>query len=332
MENKVPVTEKEISVQNEKKGTAGKIIRWVVLGIVVLLAAAAVSASVQYARYVTTTEKGTVVDLTGVEEISESKMDLVRKLFPDALILYNVDLGGLSIPCNQTDLTITDAQGVSAQRLIEAASELPWVSSLNLTGLSVSCEEYEQLRQAYPYAKIQWTVPVLGGLSPDVTVLSANDMASVRELAAAKKWLPALTRVDLTGAVLTDDELRELSVDAPFYGFDVDWSITIYGQQFDYDTTSVRLSGAHITDLSQLSRLPALSELTLDGVSVTDLSPLTSFTMLESITLKNMEVDGIGVLGNMYWLGSFFVDNTNVSRGELNELQRSLPECIIMEL
>jgi len=206
------------------------------------------------------------------------------------------------------------------------------MSSLNLVELSVSGEEYEQLRQSFPYAEIRWTVPVVGGVSPDVTELSVSDMASLREVAAAKKWLPRLKLVDLTGAVLTDDELRELSVDAPFYGFDVDWKITVYGQNYDYDTTSVTLGGAHITDLSELYRLPALAELTLDGVSVTDLSPLIAIPTLESITLKNMEVDGIGVLGNMYWLGSFFVDNTNVSRGELNELQRSLPECIIMEL
>lgn len=330
MEQKFPLPETESTAPEKKTSVGVKILKWSLLAVVILLAAAAVSASVQYNRYVSTTQKGTVIDLTGRSEISQGSMDRLRKLFPDALIRYNVDLGGLQVACDETSLTLTDAEGVTAQMLIDAAEELPRISSLNLTGLDVSFDEYEQLRQSFPNAKIQWTVPVLGGLSPDVTVLSVNDMTSLRELAAAKKWLPLLTRVDMTGAVLTTDELRELSVDAPFYGFDVDWSITVYGQNYDYNATSVTLSGAHITELSELKRLPTLAELTLDGVSVSDLSPLTSFTTLESITLKNMSVDDISVLGDMYWLGGFYVKNTNVSRDQLNALQRRLPECIIM--
>ncbi len=330
MEQKFSGLEKEIPAPEKKPGIAAKILKWGALALVVALAAAAVITSVEYSRHVTTTQKGTVIDLTDKGELSRSEMDWLRKAFPDALIRYNVAIGDLIIACDETALTLTDGQGVSVQQLADAAEKLPWMSSLDLTGMSMSFEDYEQIRQSYPDARVQWTVPVLGGLSPDVTVLSVSDMASVRELAAAKKWLPALTRVDMTGTPLTNDELRELSVDAPFYGFDVDWTITVYGQICDYDTTSITLSGGHITDLSELHRLPSLSELTLDGVSVTDLSPLTSITTLQSITLKNMEVDGIGVLGNMYWLGSFFVKNTNVSWDQLNALQSSLPECIVM--
>lgn len=330
MEQKLPGLDMENAAQEKKTPVSITVLKWGVLALVILLAAAAVSLSVMYSRYVSTSEKGTVIDLTGGEEISRSQMDWLRKTFPDALIRYNIDLDGMQVACDETSLTLTDADGVSVQRLIEASEQLPRMSALDLTGLSVSFEEYAQLGESYPDAQIKWTVPVLGGLSPDVTVMSVNDMASLRELAAAKKWLPSLTRVDMTGAMLTTEELRELSVDAPFYGFDVDWKITVYGQNYDFDTTSITLTGAHITDLSELYRLPMLADLTLDGVSVTDLSPLTAITTLESITLKNMEVDGIGVLGSMYWLGSFFVKNTNVSNGQLSDLQRRLPECIIM--
>lgn len=332
MEQKLPGLEQEIQQQEKKTPVGITVLKWSVLAIIILLAAAAVSASVQYSRYVTTTQKGTVVDLTKTDEVSPETMEWLRKAFPDALIRYNVDLDGLLVACDETSLILSDEQGVSAQCLIEAAEELPRMSSLDLSGMSLTIEEYQQLRESYPDAQIKWTVPVLGGLSPDVTVMSVRDMASLRELVAAKEWLPALTRVDMTGTPLTTEELRELRAEAPFYGFDVDWNITVYGQIYDYDTTSVTLSGAHITDLTELYRLSGLSELTLDGVSVSDLSPLLSITTLESITLKNMEVDGIGVLGNMYWLGSFFVKNTNVSQDQLNDLQRSLPECIIMKI
>jgi len=307
-----------------------RIVKWTALGLVILLAAAAVVLSVLYNRFVTAEDGHWVIDLTGRQNVEQEHIDWLTERFPDAELHYEVDLGGLKVPNTAAAITLTDQQGVSADALIAAADRLTALNTINLTGLTVTTEQYDRLRLAYPGAAITWMVPVAGGLSPDVIEMNLDDMDTLRQIAEAKKYLPKLTRIYMDGQNLSSEEVRELAAGAGSYGFEVIWNVTVMGQTMPYDTTSLTLTGPGVTDLTELYRLPMLAELTLDNIGTGDLSPLVSITTLEGLTVRNMNVNGIDVLGQMDWLGAFYAKNTNLTYGQLNALQRQLPECIVM--
>ncbi len=314
---------------NKKSHPAVRLLKGAMLLLVIALAAYAVWLSVMYSRYVSVEDGVRVIDLTGTQ-VSSGDILRLQERFPDSRVLYNVELGGIRVRCDAESLTLTDTHGVSAPRLIEAAQQLPAVTALDLTGMTLSAGEYEAVREAYPRAKVQWTIPAAGGLSSDVIALQVKDMDTLRQVLAHMKYLPALRQLDMVGVSLSPADAAEIHTAEEQYGVKIIWSVTVAGKAMPYNTTSITLSGAGITDLSELQQLPMLAEVTLDGVGVTDLTPLAAISTLESITLKNMKVDGIAVLGTMPRLGSFFVKNTNVTYAQLNDLQRRLPECIIM--
>lgn len=307
-----------------------KMLKWAALCLLIAVAAAAVVVSVLYNRFVFGENGRWVIDLTGRETVEQEQLDWLAEKFPDAEVRYDIDLGGLRVENTVTSLTLTDRQGVTADGLLAAAEQLPGLKTINLVGLSVSTEQYDAIRLAWPDAVVTWTVPVAGGLSPDTVEMNLDDMETLRQIAGAKKYLPKLARIYMNGDALSPAEVRELAAQSGSYGFQVIWNVTVAGQTLPYDTTSLTLSGSHITDLTELYSLPMLAQLTLDGIGTGDLSPLVSITTLEGITVRNMNVDGIEVLGQMHWLGAFYSKNTNLTYGQLNALQRQLPECIIM--
>lgn len=74
---------------------------------------------------------------------------------------------------------------------------------------------------------------------------------------------------------------------------------------FFYDVTVVHLSGTEVSDLSPLASLKNLEDLFLSSTPVSDLSPLAS--------LKNLTY--LEVL------------NSKITKEEIDELQKALPEC-----
>lgn len=321
-------------IQNEPKGSSAgaKLLKGILLILILALAAAAVAACVLYTEYVTQEDGAWIVDLTG-REVSREHIEFLEDTFPNIVVRRTVDLGGIKIDNDTHSLTLTDAQGVTAESLINAAEQLPAITSLNLTGLSLSVNQYERLREAYPDAKITWLVPLGSGrIEPDTEALQLGTMEELREVLSMLNYLPMLHDIDMTGAYLTAADRAELALCRDAYGMDIIWNVTVAGTVYPWDTDSVTLSGSQVTDLTALQELTMLRELTLDGIGTGDLSPLASVTTLESITVRNMDVDDVSVLGSMYWLGSFFVKNTNITYAQLGSLQDQLPDCIIMML
>lgn len=338
MNNRIPGLESGLQGEKKKSSGAAKAIKWIALSVIILLAAAMVTASVLYTRFVSVEEGVWIIDLTDLEGMEQEDVDRLRERFPDAVVRRSVDLGGMQVDNDITSLTLNDSQGVSADRLIEAAEELTAVRALNLTGLSVSYEQYERLREVYPEAEIKWTVPVtaFGGLATNTVMVRPESLAALREVVAAVDYLPLLTDISMTDAQLADSELAEVKVLAEQLaakGIEVTWGIRVAGENYPHNTTEVRFTGAcDAAALAELSRLPYLESLTLDNITTGDLSPVTSITTLESLTVCNMNIDDVMVLAGMDWLGAFYVKNTNVTQAQLNRLQDELPECIIMML
>lgn len=335
MNNRIPGIESKLQEKPQSKGV--KIAKWIALCLVLALAAATVAASVLYTRYVSVEEGVWLIDLTGTDAGNE-EAERLKELFPEAQIRLSVDIGGTSVDNDITRLVATKGQDISIDRLIEEAGWLTRLGMIDLTGVEVSFEQYDRLREAYPEAEIKWIVPVaaFGGLSPNTSAVRPADMGALREVVAALAYLPEMKSISMADAQLSEADLAEVKVIAGQLsgrGIELAWGIRAAGQNFEHTTTEVRLSGNYgAADLAELSRLPALESLTLDSIQTGDLSPLTSITTLESLTVCNMRVDDIMVLAGMDWLGAFYVKNTNVSWEELYELQRELPECIVMIL
>ncbi len=339
MNNRIPGLNNEAVTEKEEAGSrTAKIIKWSVLALVILLASSMVAVSVLYTRFVSVEDGQWIIDLSEVENVDRREIERIEQRFPDAVVLSKVDLGGMKVDNTIDRLTITDSQGVAAERLVEAAEELPCLKLLNLTGLSVSTEQYEQLREAYPDAQIQWVVPVLKpeGLSTDTARLELSSMSELHEIMAVLHYLPKLSYISIVGVPLNDAEhieVKQLSEQLSARNILLEWGITVAGQSYDRNTSDIRFAGNYDAgDLAELCRLPCLASLTLDGIQTGDLSPLTSITTLESITICNMNVDDIMVLAQMDWLGAVYVKNTNVGWTQLNRLQDELPECIMMVL
>ncbi len=337
MNNRIPGIEEKLKEKEKPQSKGVRIIKWVTLCLVLTLAAAAVAASVLYTRYVSVEEGVWLIDLTGTDA-GDQEAERLRKLFPDAEIRLSVDIGGTSVDSNITRLIATEGKKISVDRLIEEAGRLTRLSLIDLSSVDVSFEQYNRLREAYPEAEIKWIVPVqaFGGLAPNTSAVRPADMAALREVTAALAYLPELESISMADVQLSDADLAEVKIIAnqlSGQGIELAWGIRAAGQNFDHTTTEVRLSGNYsAADLAELSRLPELESLTLDNIQTGDLSPLTGITTLESLTVCNMRVDDVMVLADMDWLGAFYVKNTNVSWGDLYELQRELPECIIMIL
>lgn len=317
-------------------GAGLKILKGVILTVVIVLAAAMVAACILYTRYVSVENGRWVIELM-YEEDGQQKAQWITEHFPDLGVRYSVDLGGIEVDSDEAVLTLTDEQGATAQRLIEAADQLPRVRWLNLTGLSVTTGQYEQLRAAYPEAEIRWMVPVNGlSVTPDITEMQVGSMEELNGLCAVLDYLPAFRHVDLAGVQLTDSQLDEVSALAAQLdgrGIKLTWEIMVAGKFYEHTTTEVAFVGDYdADDLAELHRLPNLTSLILDNISTTDLTPVTTLTTLESLTVRNMHVDDVMVLADMYWLGSFFAVDTTIPQWQLDALQKHLPECIIMTI
>ena len=329
-----PLTSKD--TQSAASRTGIKAAKGIVLAVVIVLAAAAVTACVLFTRLVSVENGRWLVDLT-YEDNAREKAEWVGRHFPDLDVRYPVSLGGMDVASDSAVLTLTDGQGVTAGKLIEAAGELTGVRFLNLTGLTLTTGEYLQLCAAYPEAEIRWMVPVNGiTIAPETAEVQLGSLEELRELCAVAEYLPQLKHIDLVGAELNDSQLAEVSATAQQLagqGIELTWEIMIAGRFYAHTTSEVAFVGDYdADDLAQLHRLPNLTSLVLDGLSITDLSPVTALTTLESLTVRNMSVDDVMVLADMHWLGSFYAVNTTIPQWQLDALQQRLPECIIMTI
>lgn len=304
----------------------------VFLIVVLIITAAAVGLCIFKARFCAASEDGgQLLDLRGCNVSDERFAELTGR-YPDVELLCEVQLGKQTVRSDITMLTLTDEDEADCEQLIAAAPRFIKLSSIDLSGMTLSAEQYEAVCAAYPHIHVKWLIPAAGGLESSVKTLTINDMEMFRQVIALKSYLPALESIDMTGFVAGDAESRELLDCMATYGLDIKWSVSVCGQHLPRDATSVTLTGEAVTDLSELSRLPKLDDLTLDGIGTGDLSPLASMDTLLGLVVRDTQIQDVTVLSGMTQLQSCLFDNAGVTRQQLNELQRALPDCIIMNL
>ena len=89
------------------------------------------------------------------------------------------------------------------------------------------------------------------------------------------------------------------------------------------------LTESNVSDLNWITNLKNLRELILIGTQVNEIAPLKDLKKLQDLTLIGTLIDDVAPLRNMQSLKELYLQNTKVSKQQIEDLQKSLPNCII---
>lgn len=148
---------------------------------------------------------------------------------PQIQVTYTVDLGGTLVTNAETAVTLAQGRfGYAA--LLERLEFLPNLTSISLSGISLTSEQVEALRERYPQVDLQYTVELLGSTySSDTTQLDLTGMGpdQVSEAAGKLGLLTSLESVDLSNALSMADValLQDSNPNATFR-----YSFTLFGK------------------------------------------------------------------------------------------------------
>ena len=210
-----------------------------------------------------TARSADTIDLRG-REISEEKLRTIESRFPDAHILWDVNVGGNSFDGESESIVTADF----------TTEDIPSFARLkNLKEADVSaCSDFSAilaLQNALPEVRVHWTVPLgeksFDGESESVAVQDASaDM-----LRAAITRLPKLRTLVLTDSTLSPADQLALTEKFPSMLFS--WDVTLAGRTIPSDVTALDFTGTPLTEenLSELSAaLPLFSN--AESVKLTD--------------------------------------------------------------
>ncbi len=171
---------------------------------------------------------------------------------PQCQVVYQVDLGGVSVELDETELTL-EIGDYDYDTLMENLVYLPQVSAITLRTPELSTEQIEQLRAAYEQIDIRCTVALLGveydtdTTELDLSALTAEEVAETAEKLA---MLPALTAVELVDAngesALSKEDVKTLMAAAPDAVFH--YSFDFFGTTVSTDDEEIILTNQSIGD------------------------------------------------------------------------------------
>lgn len=145
------------------------------------------------------------VDLSG--STCYSAMLEFSQRHPNLEVVYTVDLGGTTVSNQETAATLS-AGTYTPEALLENLRYLPKLTTLSLPGTALSAPQVEQLLQAYPELRLEYTVTLFGtSYTQDITTLDLTAMTTAQVEEAAQKLglLTNLTDVTLSSSLTTQD-------------------------------------------------------------------------------------------------------------------------------
>ena len=92
---------------------------------------------------------------------------------------------------------------------------------------------------------------------------------------------------------------------------------------------SVRLNNTAVTDLTPLTRLTSLTTIFVNDTSVRDLTPLAELKDLMNLFLDDTQVRDLTPLAELTNLRMLYLNKTPVSKEQVEELRKALPNCEI---
>ena len=172
---------------------------------------------------------------------------------PECEVLYEVNLGGLTIDHNAVSLEMGFGEDSEFDVLLSNLAYLPKLTSLTLKDPALSAEQVEILRAAYPELEINCIVALLGS-EYDVNTtrldLSAMESGDVEAFVEKLPLLPNLERVDLTDdngeSGLTKTDVKRLQEAAPEVVFQ--YSFDFYGVTLSTADEEVHIKNKRIGD------------------------------------------------------------------------------------
>jgi Leucine-rich repeat (LRR) protein len=84
-----------------------------------------------------------------------------------------------------------------------------------------------------------------------------------------------------------------------------------------------------IDDLAEIANLTNLEELNLIGMDVNDFAPLASLKNLNTLTVCDVLASDLIEIAKLKSLRSLCVLNSRISKEQAEQLQKSLPDCVI---
>lgn len=118
---------------------------------------------------------------------------------PQVDVTYTVSIGGETISCKETQLTL-EAGGFEFEELQQKLRYLPEIKELILPATTLSVQELEALRTAYPRTTLTYTVDILGTeYSEDATEvdLSALTPDGIPKMLQTLELLPGIDQAEL---------------------------------------------------------------------------------------------------------------------------------------
>ena len=246
--------------------------------------------------------------------------------YPNISFLRSVDLFGVTVNTDATEVDLTSAVITDEQALLDALASMKALTSCNLTGQKLSFETMDALKERYPQVAFAFSFELFGQqLTPETTEVSfqGQTFTSAEEVAAGLMHLPALTKCDLCGTGLTNEQMVQLQTQFPAVKFvwfvqigawqvrtDIEAFTTqnrkafpndaatftkigntkltdedVAGLQYCTDLVYLDLTNNKITDLSFVKNLLKLRLLCVGNNKITDLSALSALTELEFLEI-----------------------------------------------
>ena len=172
---------------------------------------------------------------------------------PECEVLYEVNLGGLTIDHNAVSLEMGFGEDSEFDILLSNLAYLPKLTSLTLKDPALSAEQVETLRAAYPELEINCIVALLGSeydVSTTRLDLSSMESGDVETFVEKLPLLPNLERVDLTDdngeSGLTKTDVKRLQEAAPEVVFQ--YSFDFYGVTLSTADEEVHIKNKRIGD------------------------------------------------------------------------------------
>ncbi len=176
-----------------------------------------------------------------------SLLETLKAAKPELEVLYTVALGGGAYPPDTRELTLT-AEDYQYDTLLENLKHLPQVTAMKLRMPTITPEQVETIRTAYPEIAITCTAELLGQEYDTETTdldLTALTSAGVAEVAQKLVLLPELTHVRLSSE-LTKADVKTLMEAAP--GVVFDYSFDFYGTTISTADEEVIIKNQKIGD------------------------------------------------------------------------------------
>ena len=259
----------------------------------------------------------TAVDITNTNIGAEDGAALEAR-YPNITFLRTIDLFGVQVNTDATELDLTQASITDDTLRIDALGSLKNLTSCDLTGQTVSLETMDALKERYPLVTFTFSFVLFGQqFTPETTEvnLQGQTFTSAEEVAAGLSHMPNLTLCDMCGTGLTNEQMVQLQTQFPAVKFiwyvqvgawqlrtDIEAFTTQNREEFpDNAATFGEEGNTKLTDedTAGLAYCTDLVYLDLSGNKITDLTFAKNLTKLRLFCAGKNEITDISALAGL---------------------------------